>query len=207
MHLVKHACQIAAFVALASLPLRAQQAGGAVTMTGRVSGVAAVSATSDSKVIKGDARVSAGGAGAQGLILSFSGRCGGETLVEFPVQLRSNVDFDLNVSGTASGATLSGLYVTEVGRAGAFVHPGAEAGVEVSPMFDGRAGTGAPQRGGLKLSSPAPILTGPPISMSGTLDSPGNMILVVLRIVLTASDCEKDWDALLKFSTTPRAKA
>jgi hypothetical protein len=43
--------------------------------------------------------------------------------------------------------------------------------------------------------------------MIGTLDSPGNMIEVVLRVVLTASDCEKGWDAELKVSTAPHVGA
>jgi hypothetical protein len=176
-------------------------------MTGRVSGVATVSAAAAAKVIKGDAQVSAQSAGAQTLILSFSGRCGGEALIEFPLQLRSNVDFDLIVSGTASGATLSGLHVVGVRRAGEFVYPGAEARVEVSPMFEGRTGTRAPHSGRPNLSSPAAILTGPPISMRGTLNSPDNMIEVVLRIVLAAPNCEKGWDAELKLSTTPHAEA
>lgn len=207
MHPIKHTCRIAIFVVLASLPLRAQQASGTVTMSARVSGVANVSAASAAKVIKGDAQVSAQFAGAQGLILSFSGRHGGETMIEIPLQLRSNVDFALIVYCTANGATLSGLHVVEVRRAGEFVHPGAEARVEVSPMFEGRTGGRAPHRGGPNLLLPAAILTGPPISMRGTLDSPGNMIEVVLRIVLAAPDCEKGWDAELKLSTTPHAEA
>jgi hypothetical protein len=137
-------------------------------MTARVSDVAAVKAASAAKVIKGEAQVSAEAAGVQGLILSFSGRHGGETQIEIPVQLRSNVSFALTVSAAESGATPSGLYVIEVGTAGPFVYPGAEAHVEVSPMFDGRTGTRAPHSGRLKLSSPATILTGPPISMRGT---------------------------------------
>lgn len=43
--------------------------------------------------------------------------------------------------------------------------------------------------------------------MRGTLDSPGNMIEVVLRILLTASDREKGWDVELKFSTEPCSEA
>lgn len=124
MHLINHACRIAVLIALASPPLRAQQTGRTVTMTGRVSGVAAVSAPKAARVIKGDAKVSAEAAGTQGLIISLSGRRGGKALIEIPVLLRSNVDFALTVSGTASGSTLSGLYVIKVGRAGAFVYPG-----------------------------------------------------------------------------------
>ena len=199
--------RIAAFVALASLPLSAQQAKGTVTVKGHVSAVAAVSAGSAARVLKGDAQVSAQAAGAHELVLSLSGPRGGETQIEIPIQLRSNVEFALLASCTTRGATLSALYVVEVGRVGAFVYPGATGRVEVTSMFDGRPGTRAPRSEGPELSSPATILNGPPISMRGTLDSPFNMIEVVLRVVLTAPDSEDGWHTELKVSATPRAGA
>jgi len=207
MQFITHTCLIAAFVTLGSLPLSAQQASGSVTVKGQVSAVAAVSARSAARVVKGDARVSSESAGTHGLTLSLSGARGGETQVEIPVQLRSNAEFALTASCTTRGTTLSGLYVVEVGRAGASVYPGAAARVEVSQVFDGRPGTRAPRGGRPELSSPAMLLTGPPISMGGTLNSPGNMIEVVLRVVLTAPDSGDGWEAELNLSAAPRVRA
>lgn len=207
MQFIAHMCRIAALVALAPLTLRAQQAGGTVTVTGRVSAVAAVSGGSAARVVKGAAQVSARAIRADEFVLSLSGPRGGETQIEIPVQLRSNVAFGLTASCASEGATLSGLYVVEVGRAGTFVHPGAAGRVEVQPMFDGRPDTPAPRGGGPELSSPALVLTGPPISLRGTLDSPGNMIEVVLLGVLTAPDSGNGWRAELKLSATPRVDA
>lgn len=204
MLVVTHVCRVALFVALASLPLRAQQARGSVTMTGQVSAVAAVAAKSTARVLKGDAQVSAEAAGAHEVILSLSGPRGGETQIEIPIQLRSNVAFALTASWTARGGTLSALSVVEIHAAGAFVHPGAAKLVEVPPTFDGRPGAHARQRTGPELSSPAIVLTGPPISMSGTLNSPGNMLEVVLRVVLKAHDPESGWNAELKVSAARR---
>jgi hypothetical protein len=194
MRFITHTCRIAAFVALASLPLSARQSGGGVTMTGRVSGVVAVSAGPPARVLKGDARVSAQAAGVQELTLSLSGPQGGDAQVDIPVQLRSNVHFALNASCMTRGATLSGLRVVEVGRPGESVYPGAASRVEVARTFEGRAGT---------------ILTGPPISMRGTLDSPANMIEVVLRVVLKGHDAGDGWHAQLKLSaqSTPSAES
>lgn len=205
MHFIAHACRIAFFVALASLPLRAQRPSGTATATGQVSAVAAVSAKSAVRVVKGDAQVFAEAVGAQGLILSLSSRRGGETQIDIPIQLRSNADFAVIASWKTRGATLSALSVIEVDGAGALVYPGVAGRVEVPSPFDGRPGTRAP-KSRLEASSPATIFSGPPISMDGTLDSPGNMIEVVLRVVIAAPDVQKGWEAELKVSTVPRAR-
>ena len=207
MQFITHACRIAVFVALASLPLSARQSGGGVTMTGHVSAVVAVSAGPPARVAEGDAQVSARAEGRQGLIFSLSGARAGETRIEIPVQLRSNVEVALLASWTAQRATLSGLYVVEVRGAGPLTYPGAAGRVEVSPTFDGRTGTPAPRSGDPALSSPAAILSGPPISMGGGLDSPGNIIEVVLRVVLTAPESGDGWHAELKLSAARQAGA
>ena len=207
MLFVSHACRIAVFTALASLSPCAQQAGGTVTVTGQVSSVAAVSAGSPARVVKGDAKVSVEAAGMQGLVLSISGRRGDETEIEIPVQLRSNVALALTASYAARGAKLSALSVVEVEGAGPFVHPGAADRVEVPPTFDGRTGTRPSPSGGPELSFPATILTAPPISTGGTLYSPGNMIGVVLRVVLTPTDRGEGWHAGLKISAARHAGA
>lgn len=203
MRLVNRACRIATLVLLASLPARAQHAGGSVTVTGQVSAVAMVSAGSPARVVKGDARVSSGSDGTQKLVLSLSGRRGGETQVEIPIQLRSNANFILSASCVTRGATLSTLSVVDVGRAGAFVYPGAAERVEVPAPFDGRQGTPFSRNGKVEMPLSATLLTGPPISMAGTPDSPSNMVEVVIRVVLTAPDREEDWEAELKLSTAP----
>ncbi len=205
MRLINYVCGIAALVMLAPSPIRAQQAGGAVSASGRVSAVASVSAGSEAKVIKGDARVSVTAAGARGLVLSLSGRGGGETRIEIPLQLRSNADFALLASWTTRGATLSAFSVMGVSGAGAFVYPGVAGRVEVPAPFDGRTPARGRRCGRLEILSPTAILTGPPISMAGTKDSPNNMIVVVLRVVLTAPDYGKDWGAEMKLSPVPRA--
>jgi len=204
MNPITHTCRVAVFVALMVLSVRAQHTSGAVTATGQVSAVAAVSTRSAVRVVKGDAQVSARADGAYGLVLSVFGTRGGEIQLELPAQLRSNADFDLMASCTTGGATLSALSVVELGGAGEFVHPGAAERVEVLLTFDGRPGTNPPLSRGLELSSPTKILHAPPISLGGTLDSPRNMIEVVLRIILAAPPGEQDWHAELTISAMPR---
>jgi hypothetical protein len=203
MRSLTHSCRVALFIVLAALPLCAQHAGGRVTVTGRVSAVAAVAAPSAGRVMEGDAQISARPDGAHGLILSLTGAGGGETRLELPIQLRSNVGFGLVASCATGGTRLSSLSVVEVGGAGRFVHPGAAGRVQVSPTFDGRPGARRPSSGGPELSAPVTVLTGPPVSMGGTLDSPGNMIEVVLRVVLVAPAGAEGWHAELRLSAEP----
>lgn len=204
MSLVVQLCLLAALVVLAALPARAQQARATVTMTGQVSAFVAVSDGPEMRMVKGEAQVSASRAGAQTVVLSLSALAEGETQIDIPIRLRSNADFILAASCEGRGAALADLWVVGVGGAGKFVYPQAAGRFEVAAAFDGRGGV---RRVGLRdLSSPVTILNGPPISMSGTLDSPSNMVEVVLRVVLTAPAGAQGRAVELRVSAAPRAK-
>ena len=202
--LIPRLCAIAVCGALAAPPALAQQGGATVKVAGRVSPVVAVSAAPPSRTEGGEIQVSAGNAGAHALALSISG--GGATRIDVPLRLRSNTGFTLAASCVTAGATLSDLSVVEVGGGGRFVHPGAAGLVEVEAAFDGRVGRPARPLGGEDLLSPVTFLSGPPISMTGTLDSPDNMIEVVLRVVFNARDAGERWHAELQVSAAPRQK-
>lgn len=204
--LIPRLCTIAVCAALAAPPTPAQQGGATVKVTGRVSPVVAVSAAPPSRTEGDDVQVSASNAGAHALALSISGLGGGATRIDVPLRLRSNTGFTLAASCVTAGATLSDLSVVEVGGGGRFVHPGAAGLVEVEAAFDGRPGRPARPLGGEDLLSPVTFLSGPPISMTGTLDSQDNMIEVVVRVVLDARDAEKRWRAELQVSAAPRQK-
>ncbi|HWS56866.1 MAG TPA: hypothetical protein VN228_22200, partial [Pyrinomonadaceae bacterium] len=154
-------------------PVSAQDARASVTMTGQVSGFAAVSAAPGARVLKGDARVSAGRVGAQTFALSLSG-INVETHVDIPVQVRSNSDFTLSASCGAGGVLVSDLSVVAVSGEGRLVFPGAASRVVVAPAFDARHA--APPPAAPALSSPVALLHGPPVSMGGTLESPANAL-------------------------------
>lgn len=204
--LITRLCAIAVCAALAAPPALAQQGGATVKVTGRVSPVVAVSAAPPSGTERGDVQVSASNAGAHALALTISGSGGGTTRIDVPLRLRSNTGFALAASCVTAGATLFDLSVVEVGSGGRFVHPGAAGLVEVEAAFDGRVGRPARPRVDEDLLSPVTFLSGPPISITGTLDSPDNMIEVVLRVVLDARDAGKRWHAELQVSAAPRQK-
>jgi hypothetical protein len=202
MHPLKGLCWLALLVVLATARVSAQQARAAVTMTGHVSSFAAVSAGQGASVVRGGAQISAAPAGAHTLIFSLSGQADDEAQVDIPVQLRSNAAFTLTAWAEKGGAAILDLSVVGVGGAGRLVHPGAAGRVEVSAAFDGRLDKRpADVR---HLSSPATILSGPVVSMGGTLDSPANMLEVVLRVVFKAADAGRDKTAELKVSVAPR---
>ncbi len=204
MCLITRLCGIAICVALAAPPVRTQQGGARVTVTGRVSPVVAVSAAPFHRSAGGEAQVSASNSEVHALSLSLSGAGGGTTHVDIPLRLRSNIGFTLAASCVARGATLSDVAVVEVGGGGKFVHPGAAERVEVPMAFDGRPERPARRPAGEDFSSPTVILRGPPISMRGALDSPDNMIEIVLRVALKARDAREPWHVELHLSAAPR---
>lgn len=201
--LIPRLCTIAVFTALAAPKALSQQGGATVRVTGRVSPVVAISAASPARIEGADAHVSTSNAGPHALTLSLSGAGVGVTKIDLPLRLRSNIGFTLAASCVTREATLSALSVVEVGGGGRFVHPGAAGRVEVTAALDGRldrlAGAGVREY----LSSPVTILGGPPISMSGTLDSPDNYIEVVLRVVLDVHDAGNPGYAELRITASP----
>lgn len=201
--LIPRLCTIAVFTALAAPKALSQQGGATVRVTGRVSPVVAVSAASPARTEGSGAQVTTSNAGPHALTLTLSGAGVGANKVDVPLRLRSNVGFTLAASCVTGEATLSALSIVEVGGGGRFVHPGAAGRVGVLAAFDGRLDGPAGAGGREHLSSPVTILGGPPISMSGTLDSPDNYIEVVLRVVLDARDAGKPWYAELLITASP----
>lgn len=201
--IIPRLCAITVCATLAASHAPARQGGAAVKVTGRVSPVVAISAAPPVRAEGSDAQVSTSNAGPHALTVSLSGAGVGVTKIDVPLRLRSNVGFTLTASCVTREATLSALSVVEVGTGGRFVHPGAAGRVGVTAAFDGRPGRPAGSGGGEHLSSPVTILDGPPISMTGTLDSPDNYVEIVLRVTLYAPDAGKLWHAELQFSAAP----
>ncbi|HWS53448.1 MAG TPA: hypothetical protein VN228_04955 [Pyrinomonadaceae bacterium] len=204
MRLVAYLCLIAVCFLVAPTDARAQRTRATVTLTGQVSGFVAVSAGPGARVLKGDARVSAGRVGARTLVFSLSGLNEGETQLDIPVQVRSNVEFTLTTSYEVGGAAFSDVSVVGVGGAGRLVFPGAASRVVVAPAFDARHAATPPAAPA--LSSPVALLHGPPVSMGGTLESPANALEVVLRLVVRAPAGARGADAELLVSVAPRPK-
>lgn len=202
MCLINRLLWLALLAVLVPEPAPAQQTRAGVTMTGRVSGFAAVSAGPDARALEGHARVSAGRVGAHTLAVSLSDLAGEKAQVDIPVRVRSNVAFTLKAAPEGGGAALLDLCVVGVSGAGRFVYPGAAGRVEVPAAFEGRRG--ARPAAAWDLSSPVALLHGPAVSAGGALDSPENTLEVVLRVVVKAPAGSRHGTARLKISVAPR---
>ncbi|HJT30029.1 MAG TPA: hypothetical protein VJ784_21610 [Pyrinomonadaceae bacterium] len=101
--------------------------------------------------------------------LTFSGD---EQIVRVPLLIRSNTSFKISAIFESKTAVLSELSVDDVRATGGLVSPQVVNAVHVNPHLDP------------DLSQPLLVLTGPRVSLGGTLNSPNNalQITVVIRL-------------------------
>lgn len=167
--------------------------GQAVSLRGQVSAVVYVSA--DEARAEGDgAEVSVTDVDASTIAVTVSGS-GGEARVRLPIKLRSNVGYALHASSASRSEIDVRLRVADVKATGRFVHANA---LEI--VRPGRPPSFLTLRPGAR---PAAILSGPPISKAGTLNSPDNAIEVVLSVEVPARADRGPWSTLLTISSAP----
>ncbi len=164
-----------------------------VKLGGQVSAVVHVSA--DEARAQGDgAEVSVTDVDAATIAVTISGS-GGEARVRLPIKLRSNVGYALLASNVSQGEIDVRLRVAEMKATGKFVHAKA--------LETPRPG-GPPSFLTLQHSAqPATILSGPPISKAGTLNSPDNAVEIVLSVEVPARADRGPWSTLLTISSAP----
>lgn len=138
------------------------------------------------------------------LSISTSGNGGSARRITVPLQLRSNVGYTLNASANLDGATLRGLCVAGVRATGRHVARGATNAANMAACADRATNvqTGDAKRSG--SSSPATLLQGQPISLSGTSDSPFNALEVLVSIEVEAQTSQPQGRVELILSATPR---
>lgn len=110
---------------------------------------------------------------------------GGGGRISIPLQLRSNVSYTLSASATLNGTTLlRGLCVGSVRATGRYVASGAVNAARAATCEDAKASvqTRDANRSVPRFSSPATLLQGQAISLSGTSDSPSNALEVLLFV-------------------------
>ena len=144
------------------------------------------------------------------LSISNSGSSGGNARrITIPLQLRSNVGYTLHASANSNGTAvlLRGLCVASVRATGRHVARGAEHATNLAAC-DGMATyvqTGDANRSG--FSSPANLLQGQPISLSGTFDSPFNALEVLISVEVETQISQPQGSIELILSATPRSVA
>lgn len=203
--------QFALFMLLCLTGVARGQTGGArVTASGGVSETVTLSFEHGTKVSDGVAGVASSHTGERALVINISGTARGRTRVSIPIRIRSNTAYRLLATARTDGANLAGLSVVGARPTGNLVAADAEA-LSVSRMFDARLGGGHPfpadgfQR--LGLTSPLELLSGPRVSLGGTLLSPQNALEVTLSMAVEPRAGGVAWAIELLLTAEPAARS
>lgn len=105
-------------------------------------------------------------------------------VIRLPLLVRSNCGFKLTGVLDSSSAVVAQLVITSVQATGSLVSKQAVRDVNIAKRFDARGPAGKLFPESVELSESLPVLSGPRISLGGTLDSPGNALEIVLLIRL-----------------------
>ena len=159
---------------------KAQTTSSAVTLTASVSETVALSIAPDST--QGD--VSVVTSSRSTVRLTLSGKGAGSTVVRVPLLVRSNSSFKISGKFESTTAQLTQLSVMDVRATGRLVSPEAINNLQIRPEFD--------------LASPFVLLTGPRVSLGGTLNSPNNALQITV-LIRVKSDSVGGWLAHLTF--------
>jgi len=185
------------------------QSGGSVRMSGGVSRTVALTIQQEAEVPESDVRVNVSRNADQSLTVTITGATRGLKELRIPVQIRSNSSYSLSAAAEASGANLSSLLVVGARTTGPLAAPEAAESVSVSAAFDGRNGADSvPPVGGSNrpnLSSPSELLSGPRVSLAGTLQTPQNALEVTLSITIEPRGASPSWRFELRLWATPAA--
>jgi len=98
---------------------------------------------------------------------------GDDQVVRVPLLIRSNTSFKISATFESKTAVLSELSVDNVRPTGTLVSPQIVSALHLNPQLDP------------DTSQPLLVLSGPRISLGGTLNSPNNAMEVTLLIRLT----------------------
>ena len=152
-----------------------------VTLTGTVSKTVALSAAPHWP--RGDVEVNVVSNGSS-VRLTLSGNGVGSPVIRVPLLVRSNSGFKISGDFESTTAQLTQLSVSNVRATGSLVSTEAIDSLQIPPEFD--------------LSSPFVVLSGPRVSLGGTLNSPNNALQITL-LIRVKSESVRGWLAHLTF--------
>ena len=132
---------------------------------------------------QGDVRVVSSSSG-NTVRLTLSGTGAGSSVIRVPLLVRSNSKFKISGKFESTTAQLAQLSVTDVRATGRLVAPEVINNLQIRPEVD--------------PVSPFVLLSGPRVSLGGTLNSPNNTLQITL-LVRVKSDSVGDWLAHLTF--------
>lgn len=191
-----------AMVLLVPATMKAQTRSAAVTLKGTVSETVALSILPNATVNKVKENVVNSGST---VVMTLSGSDTEPAFIRVPLLVRSNSGFRISTLVESKKALPIQMSVVDVRSTGALVSPGAISELDVAQQFDLRGlnekaslATGSSPLG---VSRPMLVLSGPRISLGGTLDSPNNALQITLFVRLRPQS-GKGWVVHLTFVGT-----
>ncbi|MGA9997634.1 MAG: hypothetical protein WBP93_19620 [Pyrinomonadaceae bacterium] len=176
----------------------AQSANASVTMSGSVSGTVALSLAPNAQTSGSGVQITSASSHDHTLTITLSGNTRHLTELEIPLHIRSNTGYKLSATARARGATLSSLLVVSARPTGKLVAADSVEALGVARMFDGRLGIAQSHFGmrdstSINLSSPVELLSGPRVSLGGTMISHDNALEVILSVVVEPQTGSDGW--------------
>lgn len=175
-----HILTLITLVLLVPAGVEAQTNSSSVTMKATVSEVVTLSVPPNS--IHGDADVVSTGGNTVRLTLSGSGD--GSPVIRVPLIVRSNSDFKISARFESETAQLTNMSVMDVRATGGLVSPEAVHNLEISSSEN------------LDFSHPFVVVSGPRVSLGGTLNSANNALQITL-LIRVKPDSVRPWLAHL----------
>ena len=183
------------------LPIMAQSQTsiGSVTMKANVSETVALSVSPN--LLQDNVQVD-GHSDVKSLMLTLSGSANDAVSVRVPILIRSNTGYKVSALVQSQAARLANFVVLDAYPTGRFVAPESFANLHVARELDSRNKNGTVQSASLPLNnaSPLAILSGPRVSLAGTLNSADNALEVILLIVVNPDAGADGWSLRLTLS-------
>ena len=172
---------VAGLIAFLPLMAKGQNRIDSVTMTANVSETLAISVSPNSH--QDNVRMEAQ-SDVKVLTMTLSGSGTEVVTTRVPILIRSNIGYKITGLIQSQTATLATFSVLDARVTGRFTAPGAIENLNVARMLDSRSTNGTIQFASLPLdfSSPLTILSGPRVSIAGTLNSADNALEVTLLV-------------------------
>jgi hypothetical protein len=183
----RHVFALIAVVLLVCVTVEAQTRSSSVTLTGTVSKIVVLSTLPNFKQSNIDMEVVSSGGNTLRITLS------GDTqppVIRVPLLVRSNSGFKISAAFDPTTAELAQLSVIDARATGTFVSPQVVNALDLRPLSDP------------DVSQPLLVLSGPRVSLGGTLVSPNNALQVTLLISLKAQPA-RDWLVHLTLAGSP----
>jgi hypothetical protein len=187
------------FAGVSFEPASVMAQSGQVSLNGAVSETVVLSVLPGFSAGKVDAEVVRSG---NSLRLTLTSVDAEAPIIRVPLLVRSNTGFRISAVFESDNATLAQLSVIDVHPTGKLVSSRAINLINLTPRFNLRDVDKVSRTAHVSVSQPVLVLSGPRISLGGTLDSPNNALQVTLLIRLQPQPA-RTWVVHLTFVATP----